>query len=118
LRSPELAAQYHAFFERTWKALPDSLLAVNPDPESQLSTTSCSDGVDNDYDKMIDMEDPGCSASPPPLAPMLPWRVVPKMGGRLTCDVEMPGQAVRRSKDEVAIDVVVPGVDPEQVAAD
>jgi len=118
LRSPELAAQYHAFFERTWTALPDTLLAANPDPESQGSTTACSDGVDNDYDRAIDMEDPGCSASPPPLPPMLPWRVVPKVGGRLTCDIDMPGQATRRSKDEAATEVVVPGVDPEQVAAD
>ena len=117
IRSPELAAQYHAFFERTWTALPDSVLVLNPDPESQFSTTSCSDGVDNDYDKKVDMDDPGCSASPPPLPGMLPWRVVPK-GGRMTCDIEMEGAPVRESKPDDAGGTVVPMVDPEQVAAD
>lgn len=116
IRSPELAAQYHEFFERTWAAMPDTLLTVNPDPESQLSTTSCSDGVDNDYDDRIDMEDPGCSASPPPLPPMLPWRIIPK-NERLTCDIGMGGEAVRRSKDEPSA-APPPIVDPEQVAAD
>lgn len=118
LRSPVLAEQYHAFFERTWAALPETLLTVNPDPESQLSTTACSDGVDNDYDGMADMEDPGCSASPPPLPSMLPWRVVPK-DGRLTCDIDMPGQAVRRSPDaDGNVAPPPPIVDAEQMAAD
>jgi len=118
LRSPELAAQYHGFFERVWNALPDTLLAQNPDPESQLSTTACSDGVDNDYDGMTDMDDPGCSETPPPLPAMLPWRVVPKTGGRLTCDVEMGGSATRRSKEEPAAVGPAVGVDAEQIAAD
>ena len=116
IRSPELAAQYHEFFERTWTAMPDTMLVVNPDPESQMSTTSCSDGVDNDYDDHIDMDDPGCSASPPALPPMLPWRIVPK-SGRLTCDIGMGGDSVRRSKDAPAA-ALPPVVDPEQVAAD
>jgi hypothetical protein len=116
IKSPQIAAQYHDWFEKTWTAMPDTLLVVNPDPESQLSTTACSDGVDNDYDDRIDMDDPGCSASPPPLPAMLPWRVVPK-NGRLTCDIAMGGDPVRKSKDEPA-GVLAPGIDPEQIAAD
>jgi phosphatidylserine/phosphatidylglycerophosphate/cardiolipin synthase-like enzyme len=96
ITSPQLAAQYHEFFETMWKGLPDELLAENPDPESRRSGTSCSDGVDNDYDGKKDGEDPGCGENPPPLPPLLPWRIVPK-GERLTCDVEMPGEAIKRS---------------------
>ncbi|MBC8069913.1 MAG: hypothetical protein IAG13_16365, partial [Deltaproteobacteria bacterium] len=96
IHSDELAGQYHRFFDELWAALPDDLLTANPDPESRRSGTSCSDGVDNDYDGEKDADDPGCGEAPPELPPLLPWRVVPK-GDRMTCDVGMDGEASRRS---------------------
>ena len=117
IRSPELAAQYHAFFDATWNALPDTLLTVNPDPESRLSVTSCTDGVDNDYDGLKDAEDPGCGENPPPLPSLPPWRVVPK-GDRMTCDIDMDGDAVRRSTDAPPGVATPQVVAPEGIAAD
>jgi len=90
VHSPTHAEQFHRFFDSLWTKLPDELLTANPDPESRASTTACSDNVDNDYDDLVDAEDPGCSENPPPLPPPLPWRIVPK-GGRMTCDVGMDG---------------------------
>jgi len=84
------AAQFHRFFDELWTSLPDELLTANPDPESLASSSACTDGIDNDYDDMVDGDDPGCSAEPPPLLPTLPWKIVPK-GGRMTCDVGMDG---------------------------
>ncbi|MFO0632846.1 MAG: phospholipase D-like domain-containing protein [Nannocystaceae bacterium] len=116
LRSDELATQYHAFFETMWNGLPEALLTANPDPESRSSGTSCSDGVDNDYDGKKDGEDPGCGDDPPPLPALPGWRIVPK-GERLTCDVDMGGDAIRRSTDAPA-GTAVPAADAEQIAAD
>lgn len=86
--SPPLSAQYGAFFEQLWAAIPERWAKENPDPESKDSTTACTDGVDNDFDHAADTADPGCSDDPPPLPPLPPHRIVPK-DGRLTCDVSM-----------------------------
>jgi len=88
VHSPELAAQYEAFFERIWSDIPDAWLKANPDPESKDSTTACTDQVDNDFDHQADAEDPGCSDTPPPLPALPPWQVVDK-DGRLTCELGM-----------------------------
>jgi hypothetical protein len=48
------------------------------------------DGSDNDFDGLVDDEDPGCSDDPPPLPALPPWRIVPK-GDRLSCEVGMDG---------------------------
>ncbi|MFM2162051.1 MAG: hypothetical protein RLZZ383_1563 [Pseudomonadota bacterium] len=81
LRSTQHAQQFHTTFESLWAHVPDRWLSGRPDPESLDSTASCSDGVDNDYDHLTDAADPGCSASPPPLAPLPPWHIVPKLDG-------------------------------------
>ena len=78
VRSPKLAAQYGDYFSRIWKTIPDKWLTANPDPESHDSTTACTDGSDNDFDELKDDADPGCSAEPPPLPELPPWRIVPK----------------------------------------
>jgi phosphatidylserine/phosphatidylglycerophosphate/cardiolipin synthase-like enzyme len=88
VHSPELAKQYEAFFETIWNGIPDQWLSANPDPESQDSTTACSDRVDNDFDHDADTEDPGCGETPPPLPALPPWRIVGKKG-RLTCELGM-----------------------------
>jgi phosphatidylserine/phosphatidylglycerophosphate/cardiolipin synthase-like enzyme len=88
VQSPQLAAQYSKFFDKIWNEIPDTWLEANPDPESRDSTTACTDGSDNDFDRLRDAEDPGCSDTPPPLPELPPWRKVPK-NDRLTCDPGM-----------------------------
>ena len=81
LRSATHARQFHEWFDRTWKTIPDRWLQGRPDPESRDSGTSCTDGVDNDYDHLKDDQDPGCGPNPPPLADLPPYNVVPKTEG-------------------------------------
>lgn len=84
IRSPRMARQLHAFFDRLWMSIPDELARsdARPDPESRSSGTACIDGVDNDFDNLVDSDDPGCGASPPALEPLPPHRIVPNGGGR------------------------------------
>ncbi|MBX2800234.1 MAG: hypothetical protein KTR31_21320 [Myxococcales bacterium] len=89
IRSRRHAAQYEAWFESLWNSIGDQWLRGRPDPESRASGTSCTDGVDNDFDDLADEDDPGCSDSPPALPSLPPGRVVPKpSGGRCTWDMD------------------------------
>lgn len=81
-RSPRLAGQFTEWFEALWRDLGDGPLQGRPDPEGRASGTACTDGVDNDFDHLADNEDPGCSATPPPLAPLPPHRIVQKVDGQ------------------------------------
>ncbi len=59
----ELAAQSLAYFEDLWEHLPDpktSREPLRPAAESHYSINSCSDGIDNDHDGLVDEEDPMC----------------------------------------------------------
>lgn len=78
IRSQRLASEFSAFFERLWASVPDEWAApgARPDPESVQSGTSCHDGVDNDFDDLIDSADPGCTSQPPALQPLPPHRLV------------------------------------------
>ncbi len=79
--SPALAAQFHTFYDQIWNRIPDRWLQGRPDPESKDSTTACTDGSDNDFDHLADADDPGCSATPPPLPELPPITIVPKAEG-------------------------------------
>ncbi len=81
LRSRVHAAQYQAWFDKLWSAIPDRWLEGRPDPESWDSGTACTDGVDNDCDDLDDEADPGCSKNPPPLPPLPPQQIVSKKEG-------------------------------------
>ena len=62
LHSPELAVEFESVFDRLWNSIPQkwSRPGANPDPESPESSTACTDGIDNDFDKFVDDKDPGC----------------------------------------------------------
>ncbi len=92
-------AQYEKFFDKLWNSLGDQWLVGRPDPESKSSSTSCTDGVDNDFDRKADAADPGCGDDPPPLPALPPWRIVPKREG--VCDVDDPSP-LESSKPEGA----------------
>ena len=78
MRSDELASQFDRYFESLWTSIPDTWMAPGsrPDPESIASTGSCADGVDNDFDDLIDRDDPGCSSNPPAMHPLPPQQLV------------------------------------------
>ncbi|MCA9571453.1 MAG: hypothetical protein KC656_26630 [Myxococcales bacterium] len=81
VQSPRLARQYAAWFQALWDDVDDRWLAGRPDPEGPESGSACTDGVDDDFDHLADADDPGCSASPPPLPSLPPWRIVRREDG-------------------------------------
>lgn len=82
VHSTRHAAQFHAYFDTIWGAIPDKWLQGRPDPESKDSLHSCSDKSDNDFDHLRDAEDPGCGKNPPPLPALPTIAVVPKTDGQ------------------------------------
>lgn len=61
-RSARLAGEFESFFDLLWDSIPPKWgkRSARPDPESPDSSPSCTDDVDNDFDKRIDGQDPGC----------------------------------------------------------
>ena len=58
LNSPQEAKRFGDFYTQLWNSIPDICLTKDPDPESLASTGSTTDGVDNDFDELIDGDDP------------------------------------------------------------
>ena len=61
LANPEAAKFYKSFFLYLWDKIPDKWLKYYPKAEGPDSVGSCSDGIDNDYDGLIDSADEGCA---------------------------------------------------------
>lgn len=60
IRNHQIAAGYREFFEYLWGRIDDWWLMYIPRTEAWESIGSCTDGVDNNYDGMIDDADAGC----------------------------------------------------------
>jgi phosphatidylserine/phosphatidylglycerophosphate/cardiolipin synthase-like enzyme len=84
VRSARIWAVYREWFDALWQRIGPRWELGRPDPESADSTGSCADGVDNDYDGLVDRLDPGCTADRPPVPPPFPAWIVPTVEGR--CD--------------------------------
>ena len=60
IEDTRLAIFYREFFNYIWKKIPDKYLKQNPRPESLESLGSCKDGIDNNFNGKIDLEDSFC----------------------------------------------------------
>ncbi len=60
LENTKLAKEFKQKFIYLWNTIPNRWLYENPKPESKNSIGSCSDGIDNDHDGLIDRDDPDC----------------------------------------------------------
>lgn len=60
LDNPQAAKFYKGFFLYLWDKIPDKWLKHYPKAEGLDSIGSCTDGIDNDYDGLIDSTDEGC----------------------------------------------------------
>lgn len=60
IENPQLAKFYREFFAYLWAKIPDKWLIRNARPESPDSIGSCYDGIDNDFDGLVDKMDDGC----------------------------------------------------------
>lgn len=62
LLESELDGQrFSRFFTTLWDSIPDICLVHDPDPESLASPGSTTDGLDNDFDNLVDDKDPGAT---------------------------------------------------------
>ena len=62
IKNAGLAKYYEKYFFEIWNEIPDKWLYKNPKAESPESAGSCFDGIDNDYDGLIDKADYGCKS--------------------------------------------------------
>ena len=62
LENAEAAKYLKRFFLYQWDRMPDKWLNGYPRAEGWESVGSCSDGIDNDYDGLIDALDTGCQS--------------------------------------------------------
>lgn len=60
IEDERLAGYYRGFFEYLWNKIPAKYLKQGVRAEGKYSIGSCSDGIDNNFDGKIDMEDAGC----------------------------------------------------------
>ena len=60
IKNSKIAVFNKIFFEYLWKKVDNYWLTHDASAEGLDSLGSCSDGIDNDYDGKIDMEDEGC----------------------------------------------------------
>lgn len=65
LDSESEGKRYTDYFEKLWASIPDEWLTADPRPESKESGTSATDGVDNDFDGLVDAMDPDCQSQRP-----------------------------------------------------
>lgn len=81
VESKEHTAKFDSYFESIWNLIDDRYLTDRPYPESVASIGSCTDGMDNNFNDLIDVKDPGCRNSSVKAAALPPITVVPKSEG-------------------------------------
>ena len=60
IRNSRDAPSYIKFYNKMWDSISDEWLYNDPKAESIDSGSSCSDGIDNDFDSLADKNDTGC----------------------------------------------------------
>lgn len=61
IRNKEAAEFMRAAFMHLWNKIPEKYASIDAAAESPDSLGSCFDGIDNDFDDKIDLEDEGCA---------------------------------------------------------
>ncbi len=59
--NPKIAETYKKTFITLYNSIPDKWLNADPKPEGPDTPGSCSDGMDNDHDGFVDMDDLDCN---------------------------------------------------------
>jgi phosphatidylserine/phosphatidylglycerophosphate/cardiolipin synthase-like enzyme len=60
IRNSNDAPSYVKFYNQMWDSISEKWLHADPKAESIASGTACSDGIDNDFDRLVDDGDAGC----------------------------------------------------------
>lgn len=60
IKDKNIAENFEKVFQKIWELIPDKYLNYDPNPESSESIGSCFDGVDNNYNGVIDGLENSC----------------------------------------------------------
>ena len=60
IKDSDIAKFYKNFFLYQWDRIDNKWLKLNARAEGKDSVGSCSDGIDNNYDGLTDLDDPAC----------------------------------------------------------
>ena len=60
IKNSQMAKFYKQFFLTQWSRIDNKWLKLNARAEGFDSTGSCKDGIDNNYDGLVDGDDPAC----------------------------------------------------------
>lgn len=63
IKDSDLAKFYKKFFLYQWNKIDDKWLKYNARAEGKDSIGSCEDGIDNNYDGFVDLDDPACKSA-------------------------------------------------------
>ena len=73
--------EMHNFFNNLWNSIDDRWLKEQPNPEGLTSNSACSDGVDNDFDHVVDNDEDSCKKEDAFNFATLPYQIVSKGDG-------------------------------------
>lgn len=77
IKSSKYALEVNEIFESLWESIPSEYAYKNPQPESYESINSMTDGIDNDFDKLVDYKDNGNPGD----VELPSYQIVPKEDG-------------------------------------
>ena len=60
IKDKNIAENFENTFQTVWSKIPDKYLHRDPLAESSESKGSCFDGIDNNYNGLIDSQEPYC----------------------------------------------------------
>ena len=62
IKDKNIAANFEKVFNKIWELIPDKYLKYDPNPESKESVGSCFDGVDNNFNGILDGLENACKS--------------------------------------------------------
>ena len=62
IKDKNIAANFEKVFHKIWELIPDKYLNFDPNPESKESVGSCFDGVDNNFNGILDGLENSCKS--------------------------------------------------------
>ena len=71
----------HIFFNKLWSSIPKKWLHAQPNPEGLTSYDSCFDGVDNNFNHIVDSDEKSCIKEKEFNFKTLPYKIVKKTDG-------------------------------------
>lgn len=93
------ANKMHTFFNTLWNSIPDKWLHSQPNPEGLTSYDACFDGVDNNFNHIVDADEKSCIKEEKFNFKTLPYKIVKKTDGHdlIKGNINKKGQKIYQS---------------------